>query len=328
MIDQHNSDDALDQAADWIGRLRSDDVTAEDKQAFADWFSRNAGNRAAFDRLLSLWQDLVVLEAMHFDDLPRKQGTGRRSMRHAAPAWARGWQYLQANSLAFAAALAAVALLSTLLLLQTPGYETVVGEQASHRLADGSDLHLNTDTRVTVSFGKDERDLSLVRGEAFFEVAKDPLRPFVVHACSSTIVAVGTAFNVHCEDGNLAVTVTRGEVKVTSAKAEHLLTRSEQLQLGKATPAPVIRQVNPATVTAWRQQLHVYEGVPLRDVVTDLNRYSEQKIRVFDKSLGDIQVVARYRMTDRAATLKSLEKTFPLRVVHLSENELALVPRN
>jgi len=327
MIDQHNSDEALDQAAEWIGRLRSDSATAEDKRAFADWFSRDESNRDAFDRLLSMWQDLVVLEVMHFENLPGEQGKERRVGRTTAPVWARGWQYLQANSLAFAAAVAAIALLSTLLLLRNPAYETVIGEQASHRLADGSELHLNTDTRVTVDFDKEERDLALVRGEAFFEVAKDPLRPFVVHACNSTIVAVGTAFNVHCENGDLAVTVSHGEVKVTSANAENLLTPSEQLQLGKAAAAPVVRHVDPETVTAWRQQLHVYEGIPLREVVADLNRYSEQKIRVFDKSLGDIQVVARYRMTDRDATLKSLEKTFPLRVVHLSENELALVPR-
>jgi transmembrane sensor len=308
------SEEALDQAATWIARLRSDDTTAEDKRAFAIWFAAARENRQAYDQTFSLWQDLEVVRELPFDDVTSRTGLLTRL------------NPFQFNPLPLAAAaVLVVSVVASMLIYTTPTYQTEVGEQSTFTLADGSTLNLNTDTAVNIDFSTDERAIDLISGEAFFEVKQDPSRPFVISACQSTIVAVGTAFNVLCADGNMTVTVSEGKVKVTGPGIDRILYTAEQVIVDDAGGLPV-RKVNTDNVTAWRKQLHIYDGVPLSAVVADLNRYNRQKIRILDSDLGKIEVVARYRMTGRESTLSSLEKTFPLRVVTISDDEIALIP--
>ena len=87
------------------------------------------------------------------------------------------------------------------------------------------------------------------------------MRPFVVAACDSTIIAVGTAFNVHCEGGNLTVTVSEGQVKVASNGTSEILSAKQQLTLLDSQLQP-IRKVNTDNVTAWRRQLHIIRWRP------------------------------------------------------------------
>ena len=311
------SEEALDQAATWIARLRSDDTTAQDREDFAIWFAAARENRQAYDQTFSLWQDLEVVRELPFEDTSSQAGL-----------------FTRLNPLQFiplhlaAAAVLVVSVAVSMFIYTTPTYQTEVGEQSTFTLADGSVLNLNTDTAVNVDFSTDERAIDLINGEAFFEVEQDPSRPFVISACQSTIVAVGTAFNVLCADGNMTVTVSEGRIKVTGPGINKMLYTEEQVIVGDADGLQSVRKVNTDNVTAWRKQLHIYDGVPLSAVVADLNRYNRQKIRISDSELGKIEVVARYRMTGRESTLSSLEKTFPLRVVTISDDEIALIPIN
>lgn len=305
------SEEVLDQAVTWVARLRADDVTVADKGAFSRWLTASEENKEAFDHTLSLWAHLEVVGQLPFDDLTQKTRRGRSGA-------------FQFYLLTLAATVVLVVSVITSIFI-SPTYETEVGEQATLTLADGSVLDLNTDTAVNVDFSADERAIDLISGEAFFEVRQDLMRPFVVAACDCTIIAVGTAFNVHCEGGNLTVTVSEGQVKVVSNGTSEILSAKQQLTLLDSQLQP-IRKVNTDNVTAWRRQLHIYDGVPLSAVVADLNRYASQKIRVFDTDLAKIEVVARYKMTDRETTLSSLEKTFSLRVVIISDDEIALMP--
>ena len=311
MSETMRSEQALDQAVTWIARLRADDVTAVNKHAFSEWLSASDENRKAFDESFALWEDLAVVGKLPFEDFSV-----------ASP---RVTSFQFSPFPLAAAAVLLVSVIGSLLIFSTPTYQTEVGEQSTLTLADGSVLNLNTATSIRVDFSGDERAIDLMNGEAFFEVKSESTRPFVVSACESTIIAVGTAFNVRCEDGNMTVTVSEGKVQVTDSSSSFLSAAEQIMRLDSSGLQPVTK-VNTDNVTAWRKQLHVYDGVPLSVVVADLNRYARQQIRVDDDDLAQIEVVARYKMTDRELTLASLEKTFPLRAVHVSDEEIALLP--
>src|SRR5262249_47175706 len=93
-------------------------------------------------------------------------------------------------------------------------YSTPVGGIDNVALADGSRMTLNTDTRIRVALTETERRIELDKGEGFFEVAKDPSRPFVVYAGNKRVVAVGTKFSVRRENDDVEVIVTEGRVRL------------------------------------------------------------------------------------------------------------------
>ena len=97
--------------------------------------------------------------------------------------------------------------------MRTQRYATDIGEQYRTALADGSLVELNTATRVAVDLTPEERDIHLRKGEAVFEVAKDPSRPFVVKTPLADVRAIGTVFAVRTENG-LEVAVSEGVVSV------------------------------------------------------------------------------------------------------------------
>ena len=96
-------------------------------------------------------------------------------------------------------------------------YETRIGEQNSITLVDGSVIQLNTDSHIQVNYEKNQRSIVLMAGEAHFEVAKDPSRPFVVKAGDGMVRAVGTAFTVRINPEALKVIVTEGKVALAAA---------------------------------------------------------------------------------------------------------------
>ena len=111
--------------------------------------------------------------------------------------------------------------------------ETELGEWKTVTLADGSELRLGPNTRLTLDLGDQQRSIALVRGEAFFKVAKDATRPFLVEANAYAVRAVGTQFAVSHRQDELIVTVTEGEVRVTPS------TKSTKRGAGDDEPARV-----------------------------------------------------------------------------------------
>jgi transmembrane sensor len=141
----------------------------------------------------------------------------------------------------------------------------------------------------------------LVRGEAFFEVAKDPTRPFVVTAGSRQVIAVGTAFNVRLQDRQLRVTLVEGRVRVIIAPAPD----SPALPVTPVTPVTLeagsalvatengverIEKLDVARATSWRSGTLVFDGERLADVVAEMNRYSHEKLVISNAVLADRKV--------------------------------------
>jgi transmembrane sensor len=201
-------------------------------------------------------------------------------------------------------------------------YETTHGGQATWQLADGSVLHLNTDSRVTVRFTDHERLVTLRQGQALFEVAHEAARPFRVSAGDSSTVAVGTEFDVYRRGDATQITVVKGRVLVypgPSAPAsagtvadEHSLSVSAGQQVtvrsGILPTAPVSADLHRAV--AWLERQIAFDQQPLDEVAGEFNRYNRISFEIDDPKLRALPVSGvfdAYDPTSFAAFLGSLD---------------------
>ncbi len=313
----------LDEAAEWIARLRSDQVSAADQQAFALWLSEGVAHRQAFDQTENLWQDLGVVQHLPAELFTSEQandaGSNATSINSAAtpiaPAFGRR---------VFAAAAAVVVAVALIWqLLPAPAadasvYRTAVGEQKTITLADGSTVMLNTQTKLGVDFSAAQRDVTLHRGEAYFTVAKHSERPFVVALDDVTVTAVGTAFNIRRQQQQTLITVTKGEVKVSDKHAQSKPGHSEsvrakqQVVVDKKIGLGAVTDTHGQQATAWQRQQLVFDSARLSDVVAEINRYSTRQIKIADPLLNSLQVSGVFRLDDPQATLRGLEASLTL----------------
>ena len=158
-------------------------------------------------------------------------------------------------------------------------YETQPGQRATIELLDGTDVHLNAASRLTVAadFGEGQRAVAL-EGQAFFEVADDPGRPFLVETAAGLARVVGTAFDVRAypEEPATRVVVAEGRVAVRAtgaAEAEAALLRPEDRAVVAEGDVVVERGVGPGGFLAWREGRLVFEEAPFEEVIAELERW-------------------------------------------------------
>ncbi|WP_431286753.1 FecR family protein [Roseateles chitinivorans] len=223
------------EAAVWIARLHGPDRSVAMERDCLAWQSRSDMHRLAFERCTEVWEavpGLSLADAYSAASRARSEAElrgladeqyldqdGSQVRLGARGRWAWGGMALGVFALGALSVFAVINAGG-----DTPHYATGVGEQRSVVLADGSRLSLNTSTQVDVFLTHERRTVRIVRGEAFFEVAKDANRPFVVQALGSEVVALGTAFAVRLSEPGasargLAVTLIEGRVNVRAGKA-------------------------------------------------------------------------------------------------------------
>jgi transmembrane sensor len=192
-------------------------------------------------------------------------------------------------------------------------YVTRLGEQRSVALEDGSIVTLNTSSEIAVSFSAAHRRVRLLGGEALFQVAHDPNRPFDVSAGTATVRAVGTEFNVDRRETRTTVTVVEGRVAVSSRQAasdpvEHssLLGATEQVVIdhGKVGVAEHVASVAP--VLAWTKRQLVFNRRPIGEVAAEFNRYNHRQIEIRDVSLADEPLTGVFQANDPQSFLTFL----------------------
>jgi transmembrane sensor len=185
----------------------------------------------------------------------------------------------------------------------TGAITTAQGEVRLVPLVDGSAVTLNTESKLAVEYSKAERHVELLAGEALFNVAKDHARPFIVHAGSTRVRAVGTSFSVRkISDDNVKVLVREGVVEVTEGEGAHVTTlrvgaASEFLAQPQATGPVVAVAVPPAQVDrelAWQQGMISLDGRTLRDAAAEFARYSPTRIVIEDPALADRTVTGLF----------------------------------
>jgi transmembrane sensor len=211
----------------------------------------------------------------------------------------------------------------------TAAFETGHGEQRIVRLADNSVLHLNTDSAVTVRYGKGERLVTLRSGEAEFEVTHDPGRAFRVLAGSAEVVDIGTKFNVRLGNDWTVVTVIEGRVEVgQSATSAGLgagssrdralrfvqLGADQQLRVTRAAWPAVPSGVDAQRATSWLRRQIVFEQEPLERVAAEFNRYCPKSIEIVTPALRDLQISGVFAIDDTEAFVAFLRSLKGVRV--------------
>lgn len=314
---------ATAEAADWLARLQRAEVSEEDGLAFEAWLAAGPENGAAYREALSVWHAYeAAAEAVlsEIDTPARRRATRQGSTR-------RWW--VGAGGFAVAAGLGLAILPPMLAQAPTDLYQTGRGQHRTVKLADGSTIHLNAETRLTVSLARSERRVALEDGEAIFQVAADKARPFTVASIGHEVRVVGTQFDVRSRDGDLAVTVAEGRVQVTPSAASHgapvLLTPGQKLDIAASGLARLSR-VDPQEAFSWRSGRLVYRDEPLGKVVADLNRQFAQQIEIADAELANIPITGVIVLDDPGAVTQRLSLMLPIRSVP-SERGLRLLKK-
>lgn len=192
---------------------------------------------------------------------------------------------------------------------------TAPGRIRQQTLPDGSRLALDAATRLQVSFYAARRTTHLLAGSVFFDVARDPQRPFTVMAGAHEVTVLGTRFEValHEKTGGLQVAVESGEVRVRSGTgAQCVLGAGERVHI-EGTQLAVSRDGDTTAVAPWRDGWLDFQHTPLGEVVERLARYGTQSIRVAPE-VAQLPVVGRVRIANSLAWLRLLPGSLPVQI--------------
>jgi len=306
------SEELFADACGWYFRLQAEDVTPAELEAFAVWLGQGSAQDAA-------WQEVQAL-------LGGLREPARAIRRAEQAAWrqpARRWR-------AWACA-AAVLLAVGLTLQNTPwldrlraDYATGTGESRTIELADGSQLQLNTDSAVQVRMSAGERQVRLLRGEGFFEVTRDPARPFVVQSGDGWVKVLGTQFSVARRDEQTRVQVAQGKVEVSAGSGAPVYLEPGRAVEFQGQQLADVHGFDPASGFAWRQRQLVFRQQPLSEVVSELNRYWPGKTLVLGDDLRQRVVSGVFEIDKPDAVIKALEYTLNLRAEHYTPYLLVL----
>lgn len=202
-------------------------------------------------------------------------------------------------------------------------YTTNIGEQRSIELADTSVVTLNADSQIRWKLDEKRREIDLRRGEAIFDVAHDPTRPFLVSTRAGIIQAIGTQFNVYARaDGDTRVSVLDGAVSVTARQESGgMAPRTLVLKAGEEADVRADGTIakNPRAVVAnaiaWRERHLVFNSVLLEDMVVEFNRYNHSPhLRLEGVPLGTYRFAGIFDATDPQSLADLLAKEPGLKV--------------
>lgn len=302
----------LHEAAEWLLRFREGDLDAKERAAWQRWLSSN-------DMHARAWQRAERLTGL-LDDVPGTVGSapllqarrtlqGRRAalaaivgMMLGAPlarlAWQREpWQHLVADS------------------------STAIGERSALRLEDGSELLLNTDTRIAVTFNEQQRQVQLLRGELLLQTAADdrlPARPLLLQLRNAQLLAMGARFAVRMWDDHARVAVEQGVVRIRlgdRGDVTQVVSAGQQVIFNAAGIGPVTALQRNSL--AWVQGVLHAEAMPLGELLGELARYRNGVVRC-DPDIANLLVSGVFQLDDTDTVLALLQAGFPLRVRYRS----------
>jgi transmembrane sensor len=319
------------EASAWIAKLHGPERTPELEEDVIAWLRADPRHARAFEHATEVWNALGNLSPGGVTRLAAAESAAFTRVPRAARG-SRRW--------AIAASLLVVMTGAGLWNLLSRGeYTTETGEQRMVTLEDGSRLYLNSDTRLKVALDSVSRSVRLDRGEAYFEVARDPNRPFTVAAGDRIVTALGTSFVVRSDHVATVVTLVEGKISVTT-QDENALTLSpgqrltfrrtepdEERPTGTAVaPGPRAYTIDTPridTLTAWRRGEVVFDETPLAAAIEEMNRYQRQQLVIEDTTVGALPISGIYRtgnnhdFANAMATLYDLEISTSGNEIHL-----------
>ncbi len=324
-------------ASDVVARLYSGNMSASDAEQIEDWLDADEANRDEYERCLNAWDAMENLSHR-----PEMRKIVRRQQSRSS------WTGISRKAGVVLAASILVAVFAGFFtdapLLDRIGYfpetihETRIGERRSITLSDGSEVTLNTNSRVRVRFRSDRRDVTLEYGEAFFDIRKDVNRPLYLQAGSRQVKVLGTKFNVHWSGPDVTIAVVEGLVAVRPS-SQTINGEADTSDLGAQSDAEIVAKSevllesgsiavfseelgsidkNYAArlddLQSWRFGFIRFDKDPLYEVIGELNRYSTTKISIDDKRIMDMPISGIFSLDDVDKILTGLEAVNPIEI--------------
>lgn len=289
-------------AAAWLARLRSEQHTVEDERALHAWLAANPAHVAAFETINAVWD---AAAPVHYD-LRRKQvALARRVSRRAV-----------FGGVAAAAGLAGATFVA-MKAAQADIYRTEIGEQKHVRLRDGSELFLDTDSKLTVALDRNSRKAALEYGCANFRLASDPSRPFGVNVAQYMVVGDHSTFDVK-RDGSIAsIVMLQGQASVESRQSDagpaRVLNNGERFVAVQGSAK--IDKPDLLPLTAWHIGQAIFRDETLVAAASEMNRYSTLRIEISDPRIQGLKVSGVYRVGDNMMFALALAELLPVLVL-------------
>ncbi len=316
-------------AEDWIVRLGRPDVSLRDLGAFEAWLDADPRRLEDYSVLKAAVRDSHALRPEFVGDL--------NLIPHAAKARLRPraiWMAPALGGLAAAALVVAV----------WPGrdpmagattYQTAVGEIREVVLTDGSRVTLDTATTLRARLDGPVRRIALDRGTAYFAVAHDKVHPFQVAVADRQVIVTGTHFTTGLRGDQARVAVLEGSVAVSRVHPDQAdaLRDAARLkpgdQISYRAGAPLVREprIDPARAAAWREHRLIFQDAALADVVAELSRYTETRIRIVDPALGRRRVTAIFPLDGADSVIARADRLLPISVTRTGPGEVTIEAR-
>ncbi|SEH12747.1 FecR family protein [Sphingopyxis sp. YR583] len=268
--------DAAQEAADWLARMTSGDVSAADFAEFGRWIE-NPDHAEAYNEAERIWMALGSVIETPSNVVP---------LRPAKPSL--GWRRFAAMAASLAVAVAGAYQYQA---VWQYDHATQGSAVASLVLADGSRVELNTNSAIDYEYRDGVRHVTLAKGEAFFDVKRDTAHPFAIDAGGAEVRVLGTAFSVRRDADGGAVVVQRGKVRVTTPHGRVDLTPDQAVRYD-ARRMSAIEPADASKALSWSRGLLVIEDKPLGEVVAELDRYYPGVIVLADDRAAKTRVGA------------------------------------
>jgi transmembrane sensor len=302
------------EAARWFAEQESGDMTAEDEARLVQWLAADTQHARAFERAQAIWHSMdAPMLAPAYPFMRRRIWRWPRFAQRQRRKWIGG---------ALAASLALVAVMGSDIptRLQADAM-TATGELREVRLPDGSTAMLNTDSAI--AFASDGRTVRLLKGEAAFQVARDPQHPFIVNAGNGASTALGTRFIVRRAGDGARVTVTEHSVRVAIARQSAMLREGQAIDYGASILGDPQRVIV-ADADAWTRGRIRVVNRPLGEVVAELARYHRGYIRVIGEDVARRPVSGTFDIRDPIGAIDVLQRTLGIGSTRLTDRIILL----
>lgn len=315
MAEDEKPDPLLEEAMDWLLRLQDAPRDPQHARQLEVWLSQSPAHERAWDRARSAWQLMgevpPIYEHLWKDEAPslppaRPSVRGSRTYGPASPS--------QRSLARWAAGAASAAAVGLFLLFATPSimvrmeadHVTAAGENRAITLADGTVVTLGADSAIASNLDGRERRVTLLSGEAFFEVTHDAARPFVVEAGGVGVTVLGTTFNVQLTTDAATVELERGSVRVAYENENAVLAPGEMVAVDRRTGGMAKSAIAREDIAAWRSGHIFVNDATIGSVVEQLQRYHSAWIKVPDGGLAAQRVTGLYDLREPDRALRAI----------------------
>jgi transmembrane sensor len=306
-----------DAAVAWFVRLHDEQATSADRADFEAWLASDRAHAEAWREIERIWGGLGQIAQPSTTAEP--QAAPVVTLRRSHPA--RNWHRFAAAAVVLLALMAGWQLLPVGMLAD---HRTDIGERRMIRLEDGSQVELGPGSALDVAFAGERRRVRLIAGQAFFTVARDTGRPFVVEARQGQIEVLGTAFDVKMIDDAVSVAVTHNAVAVSASGGKPVRLSQGQAVSYDGGGVSAVRAADLDAVEAWRHDQLVFHDAPLSNVLTELARYRRGRVQLLGKDLGSRRVTAVFDARRPDAAIETIAHSLDLRMLRATSLFIAL----